>query len=75
MPKMPLVPCLGFGPGGVRLGHGGGFFDRTLSALQPRPFTVGVSYTHGLLPFLRETETDRPVDALLTEDGVMYARE
>jgi len=75
MPKMLLVPCLGFGPGGVRLGYGGGFFDRTLNALEPRPFTVGVSYTHGFLPFLRQTETDRPLDALLTEDGVMYARD
>ena len=55
LPQMLVVPCLGFGPGGVRLGYGGGFFDRTLSALQPRPFTVGVSYTHGFLPFLRAT--------------------
>jgi 5,10-methenyltetrahydrofolate synthetase len=74
LPQMLVVPCLGFGPGGVRLGYGGGFFDRTLNALQPRPFTVGVSYTHGFLPFLRATEVDRPLDALLTEDGVMYER-
>jgi len=73
-PQMLVVPCLGFGPGGVRLGYGGGFFDRTLNALKPRPFTVGVSYTHGFLPFLRTTEVDRPLDALLTEDGVMYER-
>jgi len=52
-PRLLVVPCLGFGPGGVRLGYGGGFFDRTLSALEPRPYTVGVSYTHGFLPFLR----------------------
>ena len=30
-PQMLVVPCLGFGAGGVRLGYGGGFFDRTLS--------------------------------------------
>ena len=29
-PEILVVPCLGFGPGGVRLGYGGGFFDRTL---------------------------------------------
>ena len=73
-PRLLVVPCLGFGPGGVRLGYGGGFFERTLSALEPRPFTVGVSYTQGFLPFLRASETDRPLDALLTEDGVMYER-
>ena len=27
-------------PEGVRLGYGGGFYDRTLATLQPRPFTV-----------------------------------
>ena len=53
MPQLLVVPCLGFGPGGARLGYGGGFFDRTLRALKPRPVTVGVSFTHGFLPFLR----------------------
>ncbi len=53
LPQMLVVPCLGFGAGGVRLGYGGGFFDRTLRALTPRPVTVGVSFTHGFLPFLR----------------------
>ena len=70
----PLAQSRGRVPGGVRLGYGGGFFDRTLNALQPRPVTVGVSYTHGFLPFLRATEVDRPLDAILTEDGVMYER-
>ena len=74
LPQMLVVPCLGFGPGGVRLGYGGGFFDRTLNALKPRPVTVGVSYTHGFLPFLRAAPGDLPLDAMLTEDGVMYER-
>ncbi len=73
-PQMLVVPCLGFGPGGARLGYGGGFFDRTLRALTPRPVTVGVSFTHGFLPFLRSSPDDLPLDALLTEDGVMWQR-
>ena len=71
-PDLLVVPCLGFGPGGVRLGYGGGFFDRTLASLSPRPVTVGVSFTHGFLPLLRAGEIDKPLDAMLTEDGVMY---
>ena len=71
-PAILIVPCLGFGPGGVRLGYGGGFFERTLAALDPRPVTVGVSYTHGFLPMLRSGPTDWPLDAMLTEDGVMF---
>jgi 5,10-methenyltetrahydrofolate synthetase len=74
VPQMLVVPCLGFGPGGVRLGYGGGFFERTLNALKPRPVTVGVSFTHGFLPFLRADPGDLPLDAILTEDGVMYER-
>ena len=74
-PKLLVVPCLGFGPGGVRLGYGGGFFARTLAALVPRPLMVGVSYTHGFLPMLRLSPGDMPLDALLTEDGVMWQRD
>jgi 5,10-methenyltetrahydrofolate synthetase len=74
VPEILVVPCLGFGPGGVRLGYGGGFFDRTLSSLTPRPVTVGVSFTHGFLPMLRPGPHDRPLDAMLTEDGVMWQR-
>jgi 5,10-methenyltetrahydrofolate synthetase len=73
-PDLLVVPCLGFGPGGVRLGYGGGFFDRTLASLSPRPVTVGVSFTHGFLPFLRSAPDDLPLDAMLTEDGVMWQR-
>jgi 5,10-methenyltetrahydrofolate synthetase len=73
-PELLVVPCLGFGPGGVRLGYGGGFFDRTLRALSPRPTTVGVSFTHGFLPMLRASGDDLPLDALITEDGVMWQR-
>ena len=74
-PAMLVVPCLGFGPGGVRLGYGGGFFERTLASLQPRAVTVGVSYSHGFLPFLRLGPREIQLDALLTEDGVMWQRD
>lgn len=73
-PEMLIVPCLGFGPGGVRLGYGGGFFDRTLRSIQPRPVTVGVSFTHGFLPLLLPSATDIVLDAMLTEDGAMWER-
>jgi 5,10-methenyltetrahydrofolate synthetase len=73
-PDMLLVPCVGFGPGGMRLGYGGGFYDRTLAALQPRPFTAGVGYAHGFIPWLVPESHDVPLDAILTEDGVQWMR-
>jgi 5,10-methenyltetrahydrofolate synthetase len=73
-PSLLLVPCVGFGPGGVRLGYGGGFYDRTLATLQPRPYTVGLAYSNGFLPWLEAEPHDVPLDAVLTEDGVAWQR-
>ena len=73
-PQMLFLPCLGYGPGGVRLGYGGGFYHRTLESVQPRPYTVGLCYSNGFLPMLRASADDRPLDAVITEDGVMWQR-
>ena len=74
-PELLLVPCVGYGDGGVRLGYGGGFYDRTLAALSPRPYTVGVGYGHGYVPWLEAEPHDVPLDAMITEDGVFWERE
>jgi len=73
-PTLLLVPCVGFGPNGTRLGYGGGFYDRTLAALRPRPYTVGVGYGHGYIPWLVPEPHDVPLDAILTEDGLAWQR-
>ena len=73
-PALLLVPCVGFGPGGIRLGYGGGFYDRTLSELTPRPLTIGIGYAHGFLPLLRGGPDDLPLDVVLTEEGEMWRR-
>jgi len=33
---------------------------------------VGVGFAHGFLPLLRADTPERPLDAMLTEDGVMW---
>jgi 5-formyltetrahydrofolate cyclo-ligase len=73
-PEMLILPCVGYGPGGVRLGYGGGFYDRTVAALQPRPVTVGLCYSNGFVPMLRGEPDDLPLDALITDDGVVWER-
>jgi 5-formyltetrahydrofolate cyclo-ligase len=73
-PQMLLVPCVGFGLEGVRLGYGGGFYDRTVGALQPRPFVVGLAYSPGFVRGLKPRPQDLQVDALLTEQGVHWQR-
>jgi 5,10-methenyltetrahydrofolate synthetase len=73
-PELLLVACVGFGPKGMRLGYGGGFYDRTLADLRPRPFTVGVGFMHGFVPWLQAEPHDVPLDAMLTEEGVFWQR-
>ena len=73
-PQLLLVPCVGYGPKGLRLGYGGGFYDRTLAALQPRPLTVGVGYANGYVPWLQPEPHDVPLDAMVTDEGVPWQR-
>ena len=72
VPTLLFVPCVGYGPGGYRLGYGGGFYDRTLASLQPRPVTVGLGYTNGWLPDLEPEAHDVALDALLNDNGVVW---
>jgi 5,10-methenyltetrahydrofolate synthetase len=75
VPTLLFVPCVGYSAGGYRLGYGGGFYDRTLAALAPRPYTVGIGYSHGYVPWLESEPHDVPLDAMLTEDGVFWERD
>ena len=72
-PTLLLVPCVGYGPKGVRLGYGGGFYDRTLATLSPRPTTVGLAYSHGHVPWLTPEAHDVPLDAMLTDEGLVWS--
>jgi len=73
-PELLLVPCVGYGPRGLRLGYGGGFYDRTLATLQPRPVTVGLAFSNGHVPWLEAEAHDVPLDAILTEEGPAWER-
>ena len=72
VPTLLFVPCVGYGPGGYRLGYGGGFYDRTLASLQPRPVTVGLGYTVGYLDDFEPEAHDQPLDAILNDNGVVW---
>ena len=71
-PTLLFVPCVGYGPGGYRLGYGGGFYDKTLAALSPRPFTVGLGFANAFLPDLAPEPHDLALDAILNENGVVW---
>ena len=72
-PELLFVPCVGYSAGGYRLGYGGGFYDRTLANLQPKPFTVGLGYTDGFLEDFEPQSHDVPLDAILNNNGVVWS--
>ena len=72
VPTLLFVPCVGYGTGGFRLGYGGGFYDRTLATLEPRPYTVGLGFTNGFLDDLEPEPHDMALDAILNDNGVVW---
>lgn len=72
-PDIALAPVVGWAQdeGGRvwRLGHGGGYFDRTLAALVPRPFAIGVGLASARLETIFPQPHDIPLDAIVTEAG------
>lgn len=71
-PELLLVPCLGYGAGGLRVGYGGGFVARTLRARQPELVTVGLAYSPSWVPGLQALTNEAPLDAILTDEGVVW---
>jgi 5-formyltetrahydrofolate cyclo-ligase len=68
-----LVPLVGFDADGFRLGYGGGYYDRTLAAMAPKPLTIGIGFELGRLPTIHPQPHDVPMDAIVTEAGVATA--
>lgn len=66
-PNALLIPCVGFNPARMRLGYGGGYYDRTLAS-DPKPLAIGVAYMLCLAHFQGEAH-DIPLDAIFTECG------
>ena len=74
-PDVVLCPMLSFDVNGYRLGYGGGFYDRTIESLKKkkRVFTLGCAYSQQLVSNkLPVGKYDKPVDAIVTENGLTY---
>jgi len=74
-----LQPLVGFDAHGMRLGMGGGFYDRTfafrnLHAHWRGPRLVGVAYSFQQLPSIPAAAHDVRMDAVVTERGVVRCR-
>jgi 5-formyltetrahydrofolate cyclo-ligase len=65
LPDALLIPCVGFNHSRMRLGYGGGFYDRTLAAA-PRPLAIGIAYACAMAAFDADPH-DIGLDRVITE--------
>ncbi|MDK9702017.1 MAG: 5-formyltetrahydrofolate cyclo-ligase [Sulfuritalea sp.] len=73
-PDIVLLPLVAFDAQGFRLGYGGGYFDRTLAALVPRPLAIGIGFELARVADIRPQAHDLPLDAVVTEAGAQRFR-
>jgi hydroxyacylglutathione hydrolase len=69
-----LAPGRLFDRHGIRLGRGGGHYDRLLPRLRPGAAVVGVTVDGRIVPRLPTEAHDRPMTHLATESGVRAVR-
>ncbi len=70
-PQLLLIPCLGIDSSRYRLGYGGGYYDRTLAKLDPKPVAVGVGFDCGRVNTIAPQPHDIRLDLAITESGVL----
>ncbi len=75
-PRLLLVPLLAATPDGVRLGQGGGFYDRALKALRARgPVTaIGLAWDVQVAEMLPSENWDQRLDWLATPTRLFDCR-
>ena len=70
-PEALLIPVNAFDAEGYRLGYGGGFFDRTLAALDPLPLAIGVGFELARVDSIHPEAHDMRLDAIVTEAALL----
>ena len=70
-PDVVIVPGLAFTAAGDRLGQGGGWYDRFLSAVSTGCTTVGVCFAEQIVDTLPLEAHDVTMDHVVTELGVL----
>lgn len=68
-PAVWLVPGLAFTENGDRLGYGGGWYDRLLSAVSTDAIKLGIGYSFQVVANLPHEEHDIKLNAIITEEA------
>lgn len=73
-PDIVIAPVVGFDAHCYRLGFGGGYFDRTLAVLHPKPIVIGVGFDFQQIETIRPQGHDIPMDAIVTDTDIRIRR-
>jgi 5-formyltetrahydrofolate cyclo-ligase len=65
-----VVPGVAFTAACARLGYGGGYYDELLSRWEHPPFRVAPAFDVQLVQAVPLTQTDLPVDAVITQSAL-----
>jgi 5-formyltetrahydrofolate cyclo-ligase len=65
-PTHVIAPLVGFDAACYRLGYGGGFFDRTLAAMEHKPTVIGVGYPQLRIATIFPQPHDIPMDWIVS---------
>lgn len=66
-----IVPAASVDRGGMRLGWGRGYFDKTLGSMQSRPPVYAVILDHELVDEVPREKHDVPVDGVVTPTAIV----
>ncbi len=73
-PDVLLIPLVGFDKQLHRLGNGGGFYDRSLAAIKPKPLAIGIGLETLKLVDIQPQPHDIAMDIVVTEQAVYSLR-
>lgn len=69
-----LVPGLAFDENGLRLGYGGGWYDRFITKLRPDVKLAGLAFEEQVVPNLPDEPHDLRLHILVTDKRVIRSR-
>ncbi|MDX3926551.1 MAG: 5-formyltetrahydrofolate cyclo-ligase [Shinella sp.] len=71
-PDIVIAPVVGYDRSCFRLGYGGGYFDRTLAIMKPKPLAIGIGYDVQAIDTIHPQSFDVAMNVIITDTGIHH---